>query len=100
MYRRYRDAVVTRVPTAREIEELESLAPGTDIQIEVRKDDRLSEMPYQDSYSYEVAVIFTGGPSHDALLSRYRRLTDSLPLRFDESVHDDGSKSAGERVRT
>jgi biotin carboxylase len=100
MYRRYRDAVVTRVPTAEEIEELETLAAGTDIQIEVREGDRLSEMPYQDSYSYEVAVIFTGGPSHDALLRRYRRLLEALQLRFDVSGHGDGRKSAEARVRT
>lgn len=85
MYRRYRDAVVSRVPTAEEIEELESVAPGTDIQIEVEEGDRLSEMAYQDSYSYEVAVIFTAGSSHGTLLNRYRRLLDRLPLRFDEN---------------
>ncbi len=90
MHRRYRDALVTRVPTREEIEELESLAPGTDIQIEVEEGGLLSEMAYEDSYSYEVAVIFMGGPSHESLLRRHRRLLRRLPLYFDERRAEDG----------
>lgn len=93
MYRRYRDAVVTRAPTREEIEELESLAPGTDIQIEVEEGGLLSEMAYEDSYSYEVAVIFMGGLSHENLLRRHRRLLQRLPLYFDESHAESGSGS-------
>lgn len=99
MYRRYRDADVSRVPTASEIEELERAVPGTDIQIEVGQGERLSEMPYQDSYSYEVAVVFMGGPSHDALLNRYRRLLDRLPLEFDESLSKGRSRPRNREKR-
>lgn len=93
MYRRYRDAVVTRVPTRGEIEALESLAPGTDIQIEVKKGGLLSEEAFADSYSYEVAVIFMGGRSHESLLRRYRGLLQRLPLYFDERLAENGSAS-------
>lgn len=93
MYRRYRDAMVTRVPALEEIEELESLAPGTDIQIEVEEGGLLSEMAYEDSYSYEVAVIFIGGQSHESLLRRHRRLLERLPLYFDEGPAGTGPAS-------
>lgn len=102
MHRRYRDAMVTRVPTREEIEELEGLAPGTDIQIEVEEGGLLSEMAYEDSYSYEVAVIFIGGSSHESLLRRHRRLLRRLSLHFDEPSAEKrlGSANREERAAT
>ena len=82
MVRRYEDAVVTRVPTAEEIEDLEEAFPGTLIEIEVEEGDRLSELRGLDAYSYEVAVIFLGGSSHDEVLGRYRDMLARLPLDF------------------
>lgn len=82
MLRRYEDAVVTRVPTAEEIEVLEREFPGALIQIEVEEGDRLSEMRGQDAYSFEVAVIFLGGSSHDEVHRRYQELLEQLPLEF------------------
>ena len=82
MVRRYEDAVVTRVPTQEELESLEREFPGALIQIEVSEGDRLSEMLGQDAYSYEVAVIFLGGSSHDEVHRRYHELLERLPLDF------------------
>jgi hypothetical protein len=94
MYRRYRDAAVTRVPTREEIEKLENLAFGTDIQIKVEEGALLSEMENEDSYSYEVAVVFMGGSSHESLLRRHQRLLARLPLYFDERSAKNGPTSA------
>lgn len=84
MVRRYKDGVVTRVPTQEELETLEKRYPGTSIQVEVKKGQRLSEMLGQDSYSYEVAVIFMGGASKDELEKRYAAVLKELPLEFDK----------------
>jgi len=99
MYRRYRDAVVSHVPTEAEIDALKAKMPGTEILIEVDKGRRLSTMAYQDSYSYEVAVIFLGGRSHESLLRRYRRLLGNLPLRFERRAAASGTGSQGTESR-
>ncbi len=82
MLRRLEDGVVIRVPTQAEIEQLERDFPGTRIQIEVEKGDRLSELPGNEVYSYEVAVIFMGGQDRLELERRYRELVECLPLEF------------------
>jgi len=82
MVRRYRDGLVSRVPTPVEIDELETAFPGTRIQIEVKEGDRLSELRGQDVYSYEVAVIFMGGHDRRDLDQRYHALLKRLPLEF------------------
>ncbi|MGM0516069.1 MAG: ATP-grasp domain-containing protein [Pseudomonadota bacterium] len=92
MLRHFEDAVVTRVPTDGEIRSLEHEFPGTRIQIEVEEGMRLSEMPGQEVYSYEVAAIFMGGPSHEHLMARYDELLERLPLEF----HDIGARAPKE----
>ena len=80
--------------------------PGTEILVDVEQGSRLSDMAYQDSYSYEVAVIFMGGRSHESLLRRYRRLLRELPLRFERRAaaggggvpgHADSDRATGTR---
>jgi len=82
MVRRYEDALVTRVPSQSEIEAIESGAPGVVIEIAVNEGTQLSRLPYQDSYSYEVAVIFVGGEDHADVKRKYERVLARLPLEF------------------
>ena len=84
MLRHFHDAVVTHVPTADELREMERAFPGARIRIEVEEGMRLSEMRGQEVYSYEVAAIFMGGPSHDWLMTRYCELLERLPLAFSD----------------
>ncbi|MFW6307439.1 MAG: ATP-grasp domain-containing protein [Campylobacterales bacterium] len=83
MMRFFEDGVVKRVPTKSEILDLEHEFECS-IQIEVSQGERLSEMPDQDSYSYEVAVVFMGGKSRDELEQKYAELKDRLPLEIEE----------------
>jgi len=82
MLRHFEDAVVIRVPTDRELRELEQTFPEVRIRIGVEEGMRLSEMRGQEVYSYEVAEIFMGGPSHEYLMARYDELLERLPLEF------------------
>lgn len=84
MMRRHRDAVVTRVPTKQEIADLEARYPGALIEIAVEEGMRLSDLKGQDSYSYEVAVVFMGGADTETLKNNYERFRQELPLEFDE----------------
>lgn len=82
MLRRYEDALVVRVPTRREIEAIESEMSGVVIEIAVEEGTQLSRLPYQDSYSYEVAVIFVGGEDRADVKRKYESVLARLPLEF------------------
>jgi hypothetical protein len=43
---------------------------------------RLSELNYQDSYSYEIATVFVGGDSEQELLQKYRDVQQALSLKL------------------
>lgn len=45
---------------------------------------RLSELPLQDSYSYELGRIFMGAQDEPELNARYERCLTGLPFEFDE----------------
>ena len=78
----FRDATVSRVPTAENIHALETKFPGTIIVPQVREGMRLSELPEQDSYSYALAYIYMGARNQSSLLRNYERVVRSLPFRF------------------
>jgi len=82
MYRRYRDAVVTRVPARDDVERLRRAFPGALVRPLVRPGTRLAHLSLQDSYSYEVAEVFLGADSQKALLARYREALGILDFRF------------------
>ena len=83
MLRHYGDARVTRVPSTEELDALRAQEPDASIEIAVDAGIRLSSLKNQDSYSYEVAVLFLGGEDERDLERKYRRLRDRLPLGFE-----------------
>jgi biotin carboxylase len=84
MLRRYRDANVVRVPAPGDVQAVAARFPGTEIELHVHKGMRLSELHGQDSYSYEVAVLFMGASGRKELLSNYRIATEMLGFRFSD----------------
>jgi biotin carboxylase len=84
-YRWFADGVVHGVPDALEIERIEREIPGVRVEVVPEEGQRLSEMPAQDSYSYELAHIFTGGDSEDDLRAKYDRCVAALNLSFDQT---------------
>jgi biotin carboxylase len=85
-HRRFTDAVVTRVPTEEEIERLQQEIPGVTIDIVPGEGERLSEMPAQDSYSYELADIFIGAGSEEEMRQKFDRCVEALRFEFDEEA--------------
>ncbi len=79
--RAWRDGVVNRVPTKAELDHLHEQFPESQIHIEVDEGDRLSELPDQDSYSYEMGVVYATASSNTQLLDDYKRLRAELPLK-------------------
>lgn len=78
------DALVTRVPTARELEEIGARVPGTIISPQVSEGMRLSELPEQDSYSYAISYIWMGARNQSTLLRNYGRVLKRLRFEFGE----------------
>ncbi len=82
MMRVFEDCVVTRVPGQEDIARVRAAFPEAMIRLMVEKGQRLSRLLYQDSYSFEVAEIFLGADSEEALLKKYDRVCSLLPFEF------------------
>ncbi|MEH6451597.1 MAG: ATP-grasp domain-containing protein [Psychromonas sp.] len=82
MWRKNADAMVNRVPTEQEVQSVTRRIAGTEIQLHIREGMSLSELNCQDSYSYEIAVVFIGGDSEQDLLQKYRDVQQALPLEL------------------
>jgi hypothetical protein len=93
-HRRFDDALVRRVPAEEEVRALERRVPGTRIDVRPRAGHRLSEMEDQDSYSYELAHVFTGADSETELREKYRRCVDGLDFAFEETRGEETRRCA------
>ncbi|WP_129844094.1 ATP-grasp domain-containing protein [Streptomyces sp. RFCAC02] len=81
-HRRFEDAVVTRVPTGEELAALEHRIPGTRVNHVPPAGARLSDLPEQDSYSFELAHVFTAADSESELIAKYDEVITALPFTF------------------
>ena len=69
--RRFSDGLVRRVPTAAELEEVRREFPDATVTIIPKEGDRLSDLPGQDSYSFELADVFIGARDEQELTATY-----------------------------
>ncbi|KPV40243.1 D-alanine--D-alanine ligase [Thiohalorhabdus denitrificans] len=81
--RHFEDARVAAVPGEEDIHTLQEEVPGTLVEIHVRPGMRLSELPDQDSYSYELGYLFVGAEDPRQLLERIRRCEELLPFELE-----------------
>lgn len=80
--RRFRDGVVRRAPGAEQIRAIEQRIPGTTIVVPVSEGMRLSQLLDQDSYSYQLAIIYTAGRSRRELLDNYGKCVRALDFEI------------------
>ncbi|MER7661819.1 MULTISPECIES: ATP-grasp domain-containing protein [unclassified Streptomyces] len=85
-HRWFADGVVHDVPTPEDLRRIEREIPGIRVDVVPADGERLSEMSGQDSYSYELAHIFTGGDDEQDLRDKYDRCVAALGLTFDETT--------------
>ena len=83
MLRVFEDGVVRRVPTLDEIAKGEVTFPGTRVEFNVEEGMRLADLQDQDSFSFELGVVFIGGESHAELLSRIAHCREMLPFEIE-----------------
>lgn len=86
MLRRYRDGVVRTVPAREDIERVKQSFPGAEVLLHVEPGMRLSSLPDQDSYSYEIAVLFLGADNQQQLLVNYHMALDLLPFTIEDDA--------------
>ncbi|MFD5091963.1 acetyl-CoA carboxylase biotin carboxylase subunit family protein [Amycolatopsis thailandensis] len=83
-FRRFEDGFVTRVPTRAEIATLREEIPGVKIEVVAKEGIRLSELPEQDSYSYELAHLYVAAQTEREMKAKYRRCVEALRFEFEE----------------
>ncbi|MFD7919399.1 ATP-grasp domain-containing protein [Streptomyces sp. NPDC059740] len=94
-HRWFTDGVVRGVPDAAAIEQVEREVGGVRIDVVPQDGQALSELEQQDSYSYELAHVFTGGRDEAELREKYDRCIAALGLGA-EDVRPDAART-GER---
>lgn len=83
-YRRFSDATVRHAPRAEEIAAVERDNPGVRITVLPQDGMRLSELPDQDTYSFELAHLYIGAQDAEDMQAKYDRCVAALPFEFDE----------------
>lgn len=86
MWRIFEDAKVKRVPTESELSALHERFPSAEIQLHIKEGMLLSSLKDQDSYSYEIAVIFLGGNSQKELLKKYRNVQQAMNIELESLI--------------
>lgn len=82
--RRFSDGYVRSVPGQRDLDRVAGELPDTLVDLNAEEGRRLSELPLQDSYSYELAALYLGADSEAELTEKYERCVELLPFTFDE----------------
>ena len=82
--RRFTDGVVRTAPGPEDVARMERDVPGTTAKVTVSPGTRLSRLHAQDSYSYELAQVFTAGRGEEDLRRTYELCLARLPFEIDD----------------
>ncbi|WP_346798616.1 ATP-grasp domain-containing protein [Halomonas sp. Bachu 37] len=79
----HKDGIVTRVPSAEEIQALRERFPGTEVKLAVHEGSRLSELPNQDAFSYQLGTLYIAAEEHEQIQERYDACLEALRFEID-----------------
>ncbi|MFJ2094560.1 acetyl-CoA carboxylase biotin carboxylase subunit family protein [Streptomyces sp. NPDC087901] len=85
-YRWFGEGRVHQVPTPSELAAIEREIPGVRIDVVPAEGQKLSSVSQQDSYSYEIAHIFTGADDEEGLRRKFDQCVAALGLTFDDTA--------------
>lgn len=77
------DALVTRIPTIDNIDELHRRHPWCIITVEAEEGVRLSELSHQNSYRFIIARVYIGADDRAQLAERFDTIVRELPFEFE-----------------
>ncbi|MDX1466218.1 MAG: hypothetical protein R3215_11005 [Halomonas sp.] len=89
MLRVFDNGRVSRVPNEEEVRRVEAAFPGTLVQLNVREGMRLSELRHQDSFSWELGVLFIGADDRETLDARIEQCRRMLPFEIEPLPEED-----------
>ncbi|KXS38094.1 MAG: ATP-grasp enzyme, D-alanine-D-alanine ligase [Halomonadaceae bacterium T82-2] len=95
MIRVFHEGRVSRVPTRDESQQVEACFPGAIFESNVHEGMSLSRLRHQDSFSYELGVVFLGANSESALRNRLRRCQDMLPYEVQRRPNRAAERNTG-----
>ncbi|RRO14331.1 ATP-grasp domain-containing protein [Saccharopolyspora rhizosphaerae] len=84
-HRVFRDAHVKSTPSEEDIARVREEFPGAMVDIVAEEGKRLSELPAQDSYSFELFAVYLGAADEDDLQAKFDRCVELLPFELDKS---------------
>ena len=85
------DAYVENLPDSEDLGRLRHAFPEVRVRLKIEEGVRLSDLPYQDSYSYELADVFLGGHDREELKRKYEGCKERMPLSL-RPVGDDAAQ--------
>lgn len=85
-YRWFGEGTVHQVPTREELGAIERAIPGVRIDVVPAEGQKLSSVSQQDSYSYEIAHIFTGAEDEEGMRRKFDQCIAALGLTFDDTA--------------
>ncbi len=86
MVRTFEPGRMVNVPDRNTIEELQAEIPGTIVNVAVSPGQELSELQYQDSYSFQLANVFIGAAHRLELLDKYNRCIEKLDFQVERGT--------------
>lgn len=81
--RSFENGTVSRIPPEQTVREIENRF-GAEIHLTVYEGMRLDELPWQDSYSYVLAMIYIGGECQKDLLDKFDLCVNELGIEVDD----------------
>jgi len=85
--RAHRDGVITRAPSPEDILRIQEKYPGTLIELAIEEGGALSDLPDQDSYSYELGVVFVGADTRDELHRKSEECLKELTFEIEPAEY-------------
>ncbi|WP_406691558.1 ATP-grasp domain-containing protein [Saccharopolyspora sp. ID03-671] len=83
-HRTFRDALVKSTPSAEDLDRVHQEVPSATVDVVAEEGRQLSELPAQDSYSYELFAVYLGADNESELRARFDRCVELLPFDLDE----------------
>ncbi|GAB3693648.1 ATP-grasp domain-containing protein [Saccharopolyspora tripterygii] len=83
-HRAFQDAFVTATPSEDDLSRVQEDIPSATVDIIAESGKRLSELPAQDSYSYELFAVYLGAEDEQDLRAKFDRCVELLPFTLDE----------------
>lgn len=79
----HQDGIVKKVPSDSDILEIKKLFPNTDVKVDVREGQQLSELMHQDSFCYRLGTLYLAANNHEEIERQFQYCLQALPFEIE-----------------